>query len=308
MVILAAVAAAIGWGTSDYFGGHLSRRNTPVFTIVALTELGGAVLLTPVLIARGVAFPASPRLLLAAGAGVSITVELNLIYKALSRGNAFATAPVGSLGAAAAVAVGIVSGDEMTFVIGVGLACALAGSALSNWSSPGAGSGSTRDAITLLAAALGVGTSLTLLHAAGSLDPVWVTTVAHLSTAVSAGLVAGVTAASRGGGTRPVNGAGMGAAEEAGATERRLPIDRRQLPTLALVAIAGTGGDLAYVAASHHGGELSIVSAIASLYPIMTIALGLMLVGSRAGRIQTIGVAIALLGALLLGVAAQPGG
>jgi uncharacterized membrane protein len=175
-------------------------------------------------------------------------------------------------------------------LIGVGLACALTGSAISNWSSPAGSGGSVRDALTVLGAALGVGVTLTLLHAAGTLDPFWVTAVQHLSTAVSAGLVVAVTAARRRGSLPRVSGSDA--------------IGWRQLPILALVAVAGAGGDLAYVAASHRGGQLSIVSAIASLYPLMTIALGWVLAGSRARRTQAIGIALALLGAVLLGAAA----
>ncbi len=52
MVIFGAVAAAIGWGISDYLGGDVSRREAPVFAIVGVSELLGVLLLVPVLIAR----------------------------------------------------------------------------------------------------------------------------------------------------------------------------------------------------------------------------------------------------------------
>ena len=77
-----------------------------------------------------------------------------------------------------------------------------------------------------------------------------------------------------------------------------------RLATIALIAFAGTGGDLAYVAASHRG-ALSIVAAIAALYPLTTIMLGRVLRGHRATHLQLIGVAVALTGAVLLGVAGR---
>ena len=48
---------------------------------------------------------------------------------------------------------------------------------------------------------------------------------------------------------------------------------RGQLRGLAFAAVAGVGGDLAYAAASKNG-ALSIVSAVSSLYPVTTVALG----------------------------------
>ena len=98
--------------------------------------------------------------------------------------------------------------------------------------------------------------------------------------------------------------AGLVVAFRQRATLRRSLPRRDHLPTLVLVAIAGVGGDVAYAAASHHG-ALSIVSAISSLYPLMTIALGRLVRDQRATRLQLAGIAVALLGAVLLGLATQ---
>jgi hypothetical protein len=61
-----------------------------------------------------------------------------------------------------------------------------------------------------------------------------------------------------------------------------------QLPKLAVVALGGAGGDLAYAVAS--GGALSVVSAASSLYPLATIALGVALQGQRPTRVQLAGI------------------
>jgi drug/metabolite transporter (DMT)-like permease len=290
MVILGAVGAAIGWGISDYLGGDVSRRDAPVFTIVGISELLGVVLLVPLLIARGRGVPISPRLLLAVLAGVSTTIELGLIYRALSRGSALITAPVGALGAAVAVIVGVIGGDVLSPMILLGLASALLGSVISTWNT------SERltvtalrqsDALVCVAAAVSVGATLTLLHAAGGMNPYWVTTVQHASTAVSAGLAAAVIV--------------LQAPARSG---RDSLLTRQSLIGFVLIAIAGTGGDLGYVSASHRG-ALSIVAALASLYPIMTIVLGRVIRGHRATRVQLLGVGLALAGAVLLGAAAH---
>jgi uncharacterized membrane protein len=111
--ILLAITTAVGWGAADYFGGDASRRETPVFLIVAITELLGLVPVVAILIARSSPPPDNPRLLLAALSGVAVTVELGLIYRALAQGNAFITAPIGALGSAAAVTLGLIGGDSL---------------------------------------------------------------------------------------------------------------------------------------------------------------------------------------------------
>ena len=69
-----------------------------------------------------------------------------------------------------------------------------------------------------------------------------------------------------------------------------------------MIAVAGLGGDLCYATASGHG-TLSIVAAISSLYPITTIALGLLMKGTRPGRLQLAGMTLALTGVTLLSAA-----
>jgi drug/metabolite transporter (DMT)-like permease len=291
MLILGAVAAAIGWGISDYLGGDISQREAPVFMIVAISELLGVLLLLPLLIAQGTAIPDSPRLLLAVLAGGSTTLELGLIYRALSRGRALITAPVGALGAAVAVTIGVIGGDQLSPMILIGLVCALVGSAISTWSSSdGLSLAALRqgDAAICIAAAVSVGVTLTLLHSAGRLNVYWVTAVEHASTAASAGVVAAIV--------------GLSASAQSHAERGEGLFTRRQLVGLVLIAIAGTGGDLGYVSASHRG-ALSIVAALASLYPITTIVLGRLLRGHRATRVQLLGAVLALAGAVLLGAA-----
>jgi drug/metabolite transporter (DMT)-like permease len=277
MVVLLAVAAAAGWGASDFFGGDVSGRRTSVFVVIAVSELLGAALLAPVLIARGTAPPSDPRLLAAAVAGVAVTIELSLIYLALSRGDAFITAPVSALGAATAVTVGLVGGDPLNAAIAAGLALALLGGGISAWTSRSSSSGAplARTVAVCVGAAAAVGVMLTSFHVAGQLDAYWATATEHASTAVSAGLIA--------------------------VAARRPSLPRMsQLPALGRVAAVGVEGDLAYAAASHQG-ALSTVSAISSLYPLTTILLGRVLQGRHATRFQVAGITLALLGAPLLG-------
>jgi drug/metabolite transporter (DMT)-like permease len=291
MLILGAITAAIGWGISDYAGGDTAQRDAPVFAIVAISEVLGVLLLMPFLVPQEDPIPASPRLVFAILAGFSVTFELGLIYRALSRGRALITAPVGALGAALAVMIGVAGGDPLNVTIVIGLLCALIGSAISSWSSTeriGLGGLRQSDAAICLAAAASVGITLTLLHAAGPLNAYSVTAVQHAGTAASAALAAAFV--------------GLRSARRS-APQRQTLFTPRHLAGLLLIAIAGTAGDVGYMSASHRG-ALSIVAALASLYPLITILLGRVLRGHRATRIQLLGVVVALAGAVLLGAAA----
>jgi drug/metabolite transporter (DMT)-like permease len=286
-MIMLAVSAAIGWGAADFFGGF-ARRETPVFVLLMSSQLIGLVVLVPVLVAHDVPLPSDPRLLLACLAGIGVTLELRFVYFAISRGEAFITSAVGALGAMLAVLVGLIGGDRLDFVIVTGMLCALLGGGLSAWTSRNhrddrAHTSVLRAAAVCAAGATGVSIALVSLHAAGRVDPYWATALVDLSTLVSAAIAA--------------------AAGQGRAVLHRLP-HRAQLPTLGLGAVAGVGGDLAYAAAAHQG-ALSLVSALSSLYPLTTIALGITIQHQRPTRPQTVGIVLALIGAALLGTASR---
>lgn len=282
MAIMLATFAAIAWGATDFLGGAW-RRETPVFVVVAVSQVLALVLLAPVLVVRGIP-PSDPRLLLACVAGFGVALELRLVFAAISRGDAFITAPVGALGAALAVVVGLIGGDRLTPLLALGLGCALLGGGSSAWRSRDGAHGSTvHSALICIAAALGVGTMLSCFHAAGRVDPYWAAALLTASTALPAGAAA--------------------LASQRGSLSRCLPQARR-LPALTLLAFAGVAGDLAYAAASRHG-ALSVVSAISSLYPLSTILLGVVARGERTRPIQSAGIGLALVGAALLGAAAH---
>jgi uncharacterized membrane protein len=282
--------AALGWGASDYFGGRTTAgRGVSVFAVVALAEAAGALGLVPVLLVHDPTIPPIASVIPAAVAGVGVTVELTLVYAALSRGDAFITAPVGALGAALASGIGIAGGDRLSTLAGIGLICALSGGGLGSWTSPTSASraGLVRNAAVALGAAGAISVTLTCLHAAGRFDPYRVTAIEHATTAICASMLAAV-------------GARHTTAGEPG--QRSTGLTRRQVGWVALTAVAGTAGDVCYTAASHHG-ALTIVAAIASLYPAATIVLGRLLAHDRATWVQFAGVVLALAGTVLLSVA-----
>src|SRR6202012_2807422 len=160
--------------------------------------------------------------------------------------------------------------------------CSLVGGGVSAWTSDGGhGNRPLQSAALCGGAAVGVATMLISFRAAGRVDPYWATAVEHASTALCAGLIEV-------------------------AANRRSPRPRfpapAQLPGLALVALPGVAGDLTYATASRLG-ALSVVSAVSSLYPVATIALGVVIQRQRPNRTQLAGITLALIGAAVLGFA-----
>jgi len=285
-MIALAVLASIGWGASDFFGG-LSRRDVLVFSVLTVSQLLGAAMIVPAIALTGPP-RVSGHLLLACVAGLGVTLELGVVYYAVSIGAAFIGAPVGALGTALAVTTGLLGGDLLTRGIALGLVCTVLGGGLS-----AAGDGDFhapvrrgRSIAACLLASVGVAVMQITLHAAGKVNPYWAAEFEHLTTAGFAALLACmITLRAR---ARP-------SSKEGNNWRPR----RDQLPMLALVAAMGAGGDVAYAAAAT--GALSTVSAIASLYPLSTITLAYAIQHRRPHRLQTAGVVLALAGATILG-------
>jgi drug/metabolite transporter (DMT)-like permease len=74
---------------------------------------------------------------------------------------------------------------------------------------------------------------------------------------------------------------------------------RRMFSMLVAVGVADTGATLLYAAASTRG-LLSIVSVLASLYPVVIVVLARVLLAERVARPQLAGVAVALAGVALI--------
>jgi len=141
MAVFLALAAAFGWGSSDYAGGVATRRSsavpvviltylvaTAVLVLFALNvpvpritgaNLGGHVWSFVVSIGRpGLrSAPASRDLVRGAAAGVSGGLGAMLLYRAFARGAIAVVAPITAAGAAAVpVLWGLVKGEPLTVV------------------------------------------------------------------------------------------------------------------------------------------------------------------------------------------------
>ena len=74
---------------------------------------------------------------------------------------------------------------------------------------------------------------------------------------------------------------------------------RADLPALAAIGVLDTGGNVFFAAASENG-LVSVVSILASLYPVVTVLLARAVLHERVHRSQELGVALALSGIVLI--------
>ncbi len=280
--LLLALVASAGWGVSDFLGGVAAGR-ARVLIVLAGSQVAGLLAFAPVLLAHAPTAPRDGRLLYAVLAGGTGIAELALIYVALERGSSVVMAPIAALGAVVPVVVGLASGDRLDLLIASGIACALVGAAAAAVA-PGAQRSTSHAALIGSAiaggAAICTGAGLLLVDAASAADPWWAIGSLHVSGTVVAVTVLVV------------------------ASRRSLLVVPSHVPWRLALAIAAIGltdvaAGIAYATATRSG-SLSEVSVLASLYPVVTIALGVLTCGERPGRVQFAGALLALTGVAIL--------
>lgn len=132
MVVLLALAAAAGWGSSDYAAGTAARRSTALSVVIGTHVTAAVVLILASLDPIGLGFGAEssrvPTSDLGWGlaAGLAGGVGALFLYRGLARGSMAVVAPVTAAGAAVIPsAFGLLSGDPWTVLTVVGVALAL---------------------------------------------------------------------------------------------------------------------------------------------------------------------------------------
>jgi drug/metabolite transporter (DMT)-like permease len=124
--VVLALAAALGYGLSDFIGGIASRRTSawPVATVGALASLVGAVVAAAVIPGD----PTRADLLWGALAGVGSGTGGAFLYRGFATGRMGVVAPVSAVGAALLpVVVGVAAGERPAPLVWAGIAAALPG-------------------------------------------------------------------------------------------------------------------------------------------------------------------------------------
>lgn len=274
LTIALALGASLSWGFADFFG-PLKGRTLGALRVLLYAQLGGLAAIAVVVAIRAQA-PASATALLAVPAAISGTLGLYAYYRGIAVGAISVVAPIAGISAAVPVVVGIASGDHLSAVTAAGIACALAGVGLAAHE-PGRGRMRFAAGVGLaLVAAIGFGGYFPPMHAAGKAD-FWWASLFFRATSTSVVLTA------------------------IAVRKPNVTIDGAQLPVLVLIGIGDMLGNLLFAAASR-GGLVSVTAVLASLYPIVTVALARVVLAERVARSQEAGVVLTLAGVALISV------
>jgi drug/metabolite transporter (DMT)-like permease len=273
--ILLALAASLSWGVAD-FGAGVASRKLPVPLVIAATQVVGLVFIATVVAIVRPALPTGTQFAWGALAGAIGVLGLFAFYRGLEVGAMGIVGPISATGVVVPLAYGLARGERPSTMqlAGVGLAVVgvIAASVEkhvdTHGSRIGAGVGYA------LLAALGFGGSLVALSKAAAGGALWAP-LSMRSVGVPLILCAVLV-------LRP-------------STEGLLPA----WWLLAGVGICDTAANLLFGLASTRA-LLSVVSVLASLYPVVLVALARVLLHERIARHQLAGVAVALGGVALI--------
>ncbi|MFD4901811.1 EamA family transporter [Streptomyces sp. NPDC058411] len=285
MTALFALATSLMWGLADFGGGLLTRR-MPALTVVVASQCIAAVVLGTVVLATGGWSEAGPRLWFAVAAGAVGPVAMLSFYKALALGPMGVVSPLGSLGVAVPVGVGLLVGERPGLPQFAGVAVAVAGIVLAGGPQL-RGAPVQRQAVVLtLLAAFGFGAVMALIsEASTTLTGLFLALFVQRVTNIAVGGTALYVSVRRGGPALPKEG-GFG-------------VVRAALPALAFVGLADVAANGTYALAAQHG-PVTVAAVLASTYPVVTALAARGVLGERLRGVQAAGAGLALLGTLLL--------
>lgn len=281
IAILWALAAAVGYGSSDFAAG-LAARRASVIRVALMTEAVCVVVVGPLLPLTGAGQPDLRAVAwgMASGlAGVSGALVLYLGF----RHAAFSVAgPLSAVAAAGfSVLAGLVMGERPSVIALTGIALALP--AIVGVSATARGGRGRAPGGVGYGLAAGVCFALLFigLKQAGSGSGLWPVFSGQVTALAAVGCVATFTG------------------------NLRLP-EGRGGRLAAVAGITGGPGTIFYFLATHHG-LLAVAAVLSSLYPAVTIMLARMLVGERLTAVRLAGLSLAAASVALI-AAGGPGG
>ena len=273
LAIALALGASLSWGLGDFLGGLTSRRMHVLTVLVVSQVFGLAAALTWVAVSAD-GFPGWSATALAAAAGACGCLGIATLYRGMAIGAMGIVAPISAVSAVIPFAVGIASGERPSALQIAGILLALVGVAVASREPREQGGGQAAGFGLALLAALGFGLYFVFAdRAADESVPYAVATARGFSLllALAAALIVGAS-------LRP---------------------GRASLPVLAAVGLCDVGANMLFSLATTRG-YLSIVSVLAALYPVVTVALAAIVLHERVARTQRFGVVGALAGAAMI--------
>ncbi|MGW1103883.1 EamA family transporter [Streptomyces sp. NPDC002540] len=285
MTAVFALATSLLWGLADFGGGLLTRR-VPALTVVVASQTVAAVVLGTVVIATGGWSEAGPQLWFAVAAGAVGPIAMLSFYKALALGPMGVISPLGSLGVAVPVSVGIIVGERPGLLQFAGVAVAVVGIVLAGGPQLRGAPVQRRAVLLTLLAAFGFGSVMSLIaEASTDVTGLFLALFVQRLTNIAVGGTALYASVRRGAHALPEEGGGAAALSA--------------LPALAFVGLADVAANGTYSLAAQHG-PVTVAAVLASLYPVVTALAARGVLGERLRGVQAAGAGLALVGTVLL--------
>lgn len=272
--VLLALLTALCYGLANYLGPVLTRLH-PLGAVLLVGQLVGVVGSAALVLSSGDAHPGQRALLLGVLAGMCNGVALAAIYTAAAAGPLSIVMPIGATGGIVPVVVAIATGERPGLLQLVGIPLAVVGVVLAAARETGASAqATTRTMVLTLVSAVFFGAFLVLFGRASAQGIPWAALSSRASLVACTSLVLL-------------------------ARHRSIRAPWRAVPALALPGLLLLVGTVSYGEATTKG-LVSVVSVLATLSPVVTVALAVVLLGERLAARQRVGVATALLGVVLL--------
>ncbi|HEY3687994.1 MAG TPA: EamA family transporter [Streptosporangiaceae bacterium] len=279
MAALLALAAAVSFGTADFFGGAAARRSAALSVIAISAPVG-----TLFMLVVSVFLPGTPTLAgLAWGAGAGLCGALGVVvfYTALAAGPMSVVAPLSALSSALVpVAAAFLFGERLAPRALIGALLCLVAIALVSAEKKKDGarrSGAARGVLLAVVSGAGFGLFFVLSKHADAATGLWPLVAARLSWVAVAGVAA-----------------------LAGAV--RIQRDRVTIWLAVLSGLLDAGGNALYLV-SARGGTMTLAVLLTSLYPAITVLLARVTYGELLRGVQKAGLVLAGAGVALLAVA-----
>jgi drug/metabolite transporter (DMT)-like permease len=272
--IPAGILSAFSFGAGDFAGAVAARRAGALAVVAGAHGIGLVALAVAALVIRP-PFPEMGGIALGLTAGVAGAVGLAALYRGMSLGS---MGLVTALAGAASLVIPLVASAATGATIGpvqlAGVVAAAAAAAAGGGASRG---DMGRQALVLAGvAAIGFGAWYVLVDlAARNGDPLWALVFSRASSSIITGLMA------------------IG----------RVDRDRFPVRIVAAAGLFDVGGNALFVIA-RDSLPVGLAAALTGMYPVVTMLLARVVLGERLSRLGLLGVALALLGVVLISVGA----
>jgi drug/metabolite transporter (DMT)-like permease len=277
MTILLALFASFFIGISDFLGGTVSRTRSPLETSLVLL-LATLATLVPIAFILGASDLTAHDLGLGAVCGVTTAIADVGFFAALGHGRISIVAPISAaVTALLPAAAGIAEGNTLSTIARYGILCALLaiplvayetedGAANADWST-------TRQVLVSILCGVGFGFYFFCIGHTHRSSGLW-----PAATSLLVGIAVIATIAAR----------------------------RNELPTVASLSRLAVAGGVALGLADSaltialQRGPLTVASVLGNLYPLVTIALGVTILGERVRLWHAAGIVLAVAGVAMI--------